>query len=255
MQKEVVVMSGLMHKELKQNWILIILTAVTALFTIFSPVIFSICIQGNSRHMAYENIRKNGDCIRVALCLIGYAVTGILQWITLKDNNPKNWAYFTASTPKGIKACVSAKYKMIVFMVIFQYLCCCFFNISFTSDANQVLKENMPELSYLFFIMLGVQLLLRAVEIPFTIKYGTKTGILIKAGMLLVIIIVINVLVAFNPGEIVIKVISLIVNEKEISNIMKPFIYFIGMILTTVFVLSYQISCKLNMKRVQQCDQ
>ena len=106
---------------------------------------------------------------------VGMAVQGSLF---LPDEN-RRWAYFIASTPKGDEGQVRSKYLAVLISTFAVNAICIFWD-----NLEGVIYPKYTSVTSIIYAATCVQLILRSIEIPFIVRFGTKRGLDIKAKML-----------------------------------------------------------------------
>lgn len=242
-------MTGYLYKELKQNRLYILLTAILVPVMIFLPLVVVMAGEKTMAKEAFLSFANTGIALRILFALAGFVSAFIIQTLTLKGDDKKMWGYFVASNPKGINGYVVIKYLFVAAMSLFFLVLGIGFDLAFTFITNYIGGISVPLMSEALLTMMFLMLLFNAVEIPFTIRFGEKRGSIIRTVIWLGIII--SVLVAFfiNPVEV-----SDIVNDflfsGKISSRMK-WILPIASILA--YGISCAVSCKLYIKGVMNC--
>ncbi len=239
-------MTGYLYKELKQNRLCILLTAILVPVMIFFPLVLVMIEEKTMAKESFLSFANNGMVLRIMFALVGFAAAYIIQTFTLKGDDKKLWGYFVASNPKGINGFVVTKYLFIAAMCLFFFVLGIGFDLAFTFITNYIGGISVPLMTDALFAMMFLMLLFNAVEIPFTIRFGEKRGSLIKT--IIGIGIVIIALLAFfiNPAGVSDVVNDFLFNGK-IPPLMK-WILSVGSVIA--YVISCAVSCKLYMKGV-----
>ena len=107
-----------------------------------------------------------------------------------------------------------------------------------------------------FVFLFYIQLFLRAVELPFFIRFGIKKGNLIKTIGLIALVVVFLILMLVNPGGMVENAFETIykLKSKEAMDTLTLLIGIFPVISVVGYYLSYEVSCRLYMKGVEQND-
>ena len=239
-------MTGYLYKELKQNRLYILLTAILVPVMIFLPLVVVMAGEKTMAKEAFLSFANTGIALRILFALAGFVSAFIIQTLTLKGDDKKMWGYFVASNPKGINGYVVIKYLFVAAMSLFFLVLGIGFDVAFTFITNYIGGISVPLMTEALLAMMFLMLLFNAVEIPFTIRFGEKRGSLIKT--IIGIGIVIIALLAFfiNPAGVSDVVNDFLFNGK-IPSLMK-WILPVGSVIA--YIISCAVSCKLYMKGV-----
>ena len=241
-------MKGYLYKEIKQNRLLIALTAILALCVVLLPMIIIIAEEKSMAREVFFAFAKIGIVFRVLCATLGFISVGAIQSFTLKGDDRKMWGYFVASNPKGIKGFIITKYGLIsAISVIYLALCtgCDAVLVLIAQLIGGVPAPFMAETHlYLFFS----QLFISAFDIPFTIRFGEKKGSSIKMIILTVIFSILIIILFTDPESIAIVFRNFFLNG-ELPTILR---WGTPIISIAAFVLSGLISSKLYLKGVEQ---
>ena len=108
-----------------------------------------------------------------------------IQISTFKEDEQKKWAYYISSSPLTGVGQVQAKYWFILATTFGLNL----FYI-FLDGINALIFPEAPSLMILIFIATTMILFLRAIEIPFIVRYGAKYGLWVKTFLFFTIVFV-----------------------------------------------------------------
>ena len=164
-------MWGLVYKDLilnKKNFRVLLLTA---LFMEAYPLL-AIWLTGTEE---FEN------SVASMLFSLGVMATFLtlgesIHISSFKEDEQKKWAYYINSSPLTGVGQVQAKYWFILattFGLNLLYI--------FIDGINLLIFPEAPPLTILIFMATTMILFLRAIEIPFVVRYGTKYGLWVKA--------------------------------------------------------------------------
>ena len=180
---------------------------------------------------------------------VGMAVQGSLF---LPDEN-RRWAYFIASTPKEDEGQVRSKYLAVLISTFAVNAICIFWD-----NLEGVIYPKYTSVTSIIYAAACVQLILRSIEIPFIVRFGTKRGLDIKAKMLLAVAFAVFVYLLF--GDISMFG-SLDKFWEWVTNVMKDptdtvltVFTVLGVLALPMFYASYRISVKLYMKGAEHYD-
>ncbi|MDE5620961.1 MAG: ABC-2 transporter permease [Ruminococcus sp.] len=180
-----------------------------------------------------------------------FLISGAFQGNMLKGDESKRWAYFITSTPM-MKKHIEAKYWFIMIISLSTVFITAIFDavsIFFNAESLQV------------FIMISfyIQLLMRAVEIPFCVRFGTSMGGYYRLGIFVLLLLVIGIYLLFGDlshfgsmdafYEWVFKALNGSIRTLQIFIAVTPFIS------TGMYYLSYKISCRLYLKGVENFEE
>ena len=247
-------MTGLIYKECKQNRFFLIATIVLPLFVFFLPVV--ILRRDGSLVMTVQRLTtEGGQTARILFIIIGCLVAGAMQTFTYMGDDSKKWSYFIASNPEGVKGYIYTKYMLILGMCMLFVFSMEMSDLLYGAFFFRVTKQSYQSMSTFFIVLFYFQLFLRAIDMPFMIRFGMKQGSMIKMLLLLVALFIILVVFAANPSTMIAfgkAIESLTRNEKE--NVMLVVTGLFPYVSIGTFVLSYKISCKLYRKGVEHYD-
>ena len=251
-------MTGFAYKEFKQNLMMLIGMLIFPALTSFvfcAWFINGIGIpseDGETVKMSLmESIRqRQGQGMWLLFLCIGFVMAGFLQGTEFNTDEKKSFAYFVTSTPEGVRGYIRTKYELVFVMMMLTLfsvqlgdwvmtLVCAAYGVEWFS-----LAEPMIMLSFL-------QMLLRAIEIPFTIRFGVKNGSTIKMIMLVIMVIAfLIVLAVFTDyiGELFVS------GTEKLSTLAKILLALFPVIAVGLYYLSYRLSVKLYLKGVERYD-
>lgn len=241
-------MKGYLYKEWKQNRILFLLTVIVAICVAFLPILLVMTREKSVTKEVFLAFAQKGILFQILCVILGLMMSLTLQDITLRNDDRRSWGYFVASNPKGVSGYIFTKYMMIALM------CMIFFAVSagcdyvFTLMAKNIGDIKIHAMTKILATLMFVQLLLQAVDIPFSIRFGVKKGNTIKCILYMSVIIIFILIFLINP-EGVANLISKIETDWELPKLGEWFLPIISIIL---YVISGMISCKLYLKGVNQ---
>lgn len=242
-------MTGLIYKEWRQNRLYIILTAVCGVTAGFIPIPM-ILLDGKGLQPLLE---EQGVIVRVVALLLGFLGTGALQNLAVRGDDRKAWSVFIASSPELAEGFLRIKYEMIFAMSVVMMSACLFFEQLLGAIVFDVTGKELTGISGVYMILVFLQLLLRAIDLPFIVRFGDKRGGMIKMISIVLLFIALTVVIMINPGDIVVKLANWI--ESGFDGDIVPFV--IGVFpfaAIGAYFLSYRISCRIYMKGAEQYD-
>lgn len=242
-------MTGLMYKECKQNRFFLLASAVLPLLVFFLPAI----IFRNNPDF-YMNA-ESGQAVRIFFIIVGYLLAGAMQTSTYIGDNSKKWGYFTASNPEGIKGYLYTKYMLILGMSMLFIFAMEMSEILYGTFFSSVTKQPYISMSSFYIILFYIQLFLRAIDLPFIVRFGIKQGSIIKIILFATALLVTVIIFAVSPSAMfafseVLE--NLISNENRNGMLVVTGLF--PYVSIGLFILSYKISCKLYMKGVEHYD-
>lgn len=193
------IMKGYLYKELKQNRFFLSLAGLLAVSVAFLPIIIVMTEEKTMAKEAFLVFAQGGTGFRILCALAAVAVMLIIQTFILKGDDKKLWGYFVASNPKGIKGFVFTKYGFILAVNVVYLVLCSLSDLVFTFIANYIAGISVPLMAGVYITLFFFQLLLCAVDIPFTIRFGDKKGSSVKTIIMIVLLIILILVWFLNP--------------------------------------------------------
>ena len=242
-------MTGLIYKEWRQNRLYIILAAVCGMAAVFIPIPM-ILLDGKGLQSLAE---EQGMIVRVAALLLGFLGAGALQNLALRGDDHKEWRIFIASSPETAEGFLRVKYEMIFAMSVLAVSATVFFDQLLGAAVFDAAGKALPDISGVYLVLVYIQIALRAIDLPFIIRFGDKRGSMIKMIVIVLLFITVTVVIMINPDDMVVKLANLVEKGFDGDTVtliagLFPFAA-IG-----AYFLSYRISCRIYMKGVEQND-
>ena len=250
LKKEGKLMNGLLYKEFRQNRFTLLICAGLALVFLVLPIQALFEELGDVESLdTYMMVMKRGFSIIV------FFVGSTAQSMFFKSDEVKKYAYFSASTPEGVEGTLWRKYTAVFMLTGICFIYCYIVDAVFC-----IFAENSSVIS-LVILIIYAQIFLRAIEIPFWVRFGANRGSMVKAAFVLVIWFAVILYALFGDLSIL--------NENLEDEIMEALLKFMeGDVPDWVFLvqgifpfaaaalyyLSYKISCKLYLKGVEEFD-
>lgn len=249
-------MTGLLYKECRQNRWFLLLTVAIAFLVMFFPIVFMMTGENIAVGEAFREVGSGKSALRTVFIVIGLMFIGAMQGMTLMGDDTKSWALFVASNPQGIKGYLYNKYLLIFAMsglllvseIVADYL--------FGTIAYCLNRQEVGVMSDTFIFLFYVQIFLRAIELPFFVRFGIKKGNLIKTITLITLVVAFFVLLLLNPGGMVENIFDAIYSFKN-NQSTDMLVLLVGMfpvVSMVAYYLSYRLSCRFYMKGVEQYD-
>ena len=232
-------MTGLVYKEWKQNrWFILSMILCGAL-----PLVF----------LLEKDIIGDINTVRTFGTICAFLVAGGLQTLVLRGDDRKLWGYWITSTSDGCKGFLRVKYEMVFGMAVLFMFSLQMFDGLLCAVAFDIGTTEIKDLSNISVPLIFVQLLLRAVDTPFTLRYGNKKGSLIKLIYSLVFTIIISAMILTNICNFSIALFETAEKLFSGDNLSMVFGVFSVSVLV-IYFLSYRISCRIYLKGVEQYD-
>lgn len=198
-----------------------------------------------------EDISMFMQLYAILAIVVLFFITGAFQGNMLKNDESKRWAYFITSTPM-LKKHIEAKYWFILiisFGIVF---------ITSILDALNCMVTGSATLQMIIIFIFCIQIIMRSIEIPFLVRFGSDMGGYYKAGVLVLICLIALIYYLFgdlshfgsadNFYEWILNSLSGENMTFMIIVAVLPFIAF-GM-----YYLSYKVSCKLYLKGAENFE-
>lgn len=160
-------MTGLLYKELKIHCkhLLAFVIAITAY-----PAIMMIMIATQG-----EEVGPEGSLIFGLSAFVAFLIGGYFEDILLSDDERKKWAYYVTSTPTGIKGQIGSKYLFTLLFAMFILTL-----LLLTNGLGMDLNDGFVNSSGIAVVLFYLQLLMRSIEFPLIVRFGGKTGNMVK---------------------------------------------------------------------------
>ena len=251
--------TGFFYKELKQNRLLIILTALLPLILLMFNymILYLMAVTGENKPAFSDVLADRENMIfRFLMITVGaYVASGLIAGIFSGDDR-KPYAYFTVSTPQGVKGSLYYKY-FLTFAMNGLFMVSSIFAGSIYDTLYYVITgaEN-TSLNKLYLVIFFLLLAICALDIPFMIRFGQKKGSYIKTALMLGISTILVVAFDYLPDSVKDKFMNLLsaVMGGEISDNMMLGISFVLILCAAAYYLSYRFSCKLFRKGMDGYD-
>lgn len=180
-----------------------------------------------------------------------FLISGAFQGNMLKEDESRRWAYFITSTPM-LKKHIEAKYWFIMIISLSTIFIVSVF------DAINCIFFDTQSLQLLIMILFYLQIFMRAIEIPFLVRFGTNMGGYYKAGVLVLVLLIVGIYFLFGDlshfgtmddfYEWFFDAMNGGVKALEIFYAIFPYIA------VTAYYLSYKLSCRLYLKGAENFE-
>ena len=234
-------MTGLVYKEWKQNrWFILsmILCGLVPLFVLL---------------LLHSEISDIGETpLRIGGLIAGFLAAGALQMLVLRGDDRKLWGYWITASADGYKGFLRVKYEMIFAMIVLFLFTLQCVDRGYCAAAADMGMTEVGEISGIAVLLSFVQILLRAVDIPFVYRFGSKKGSLIKLICLIVLAIILLAMLILNTERL--DTVTQM-GKKVFSVQNSSLILSVGLVIClALYYLSYHITCRLYLKGVEQYD-
>ncbi|MBR1382897.1 MAG: ABC-2 transporter permease, partial [Ruminococcus sp.] len=169
-------MTGLVYKEWKQNrWFIL-----SMILCGFAPLIVMLLLRR-------EISSASDTALRIGGLIAGFLIAGALQMLVLRGDDRKLWGYWITATPDGYRGFLRVKYEMIFAMIVLLLFTLQCVDRGYCAVAADMGKTDIAEVSGIAVLLCFVQILLRAIDIPFVYRFGSKKGSFVKLICLIVL--------------------------------------------------------------------
>lgn len=234
-------MTGLVYKEWKQNrWFIL-----SMILCGFSPLIVLLLLRGEIPDIGEAALRISG-------MIAGFLTAGALQMLCLRGDDRKLWGYWITATADGYKGFLRVKYEMIFGMIVLFLFTLQCVDRGYCAVAADMGTAEVGEISGIAVLLCFVQILLRAIDIPFVYRFGSKKGSFVKLICLIVLTIILLALLILNTEryDAIIAICKKVLGGQNSSLILS-----VGLVVClALYYLSYRITCRLYLKGVEQYD-
>ncbi len=251
--------TGYLYKELKQNRLFIILTALLPLILLmFNYMMLYVTAVTDENKPVFSDVLADSEnmIIRLLMTAVGaYAASGLIAGIFGGDDR-KLYAYFTVSTPQGVRGSLYYKYFLAFAMNGLFMVGSIFAGSIYDTLYYVITGVESTSLNKLYLVIFFLLMAICALDIPFMIRFGQKKGSYIKTALMLGISTILVVAFDYLPDPIkdeLIKLFSAVMGGK-ISDNMTLCISFAPILCVAMYYLSYKFSCKLFMRGVDGYD-
>ena len=234
-------MTGLVYKEWKQNrWFILSMIPCS-----FAPLLALLLLR--EQITSVDNI-----ALRIGGLIAGFLAAGALQLLVLRGDDRKLWGYWITATADGYKGFLRVKYEMIFGMIVLFLFSLQFVDMGYCAVAADMGMTDAGSISDIALLLGFVQILVRATDIPFTYRFGSKKGGFIKLICTVTLAILLCVVLILNVDNMdkIMDMGKTIFIEHTSSLILS-----LGLVVCLgLYYLSYRITCKLYLKGVEQYD-
>lgn len=241
-------MKGLAYKEWVQNrWFIL-----SMILLGFMPVLMMFLLRDTMTAAEIADDATGFFKLRTIGVVIAFLASGLLEsMVIIRSDDRKLWGYFISSTEEGYRGFIRVKYEMVYIMIVMASMSLMIVDqitVLFLNDTRHIAADSTQNI---ISVLTVFQLLLRAVDFPFIIRFGEKKGNIIKLIMLLSIFIILIILVMTDAGGINVKLydaVSVLISDRNALLAVSS----AGVVVLAVYYLSYRISCRLYLKGVEE---
>ena len=234
-------MTGLVYKEWKQNrWFILSMIPCS-----FAPLLALLLLR--EQITSVDNI-----ALRIGGLIAGFLAAGALQLLVLRGDDRKLWGYWITATPDGYNGFLRVKYEMIFAMIVLFLFTLQCVDRGYCAFAADMGNTEVAEISGIAVLLCFVQILLRAIDIPFVYRFGSKKGSFVKLICMIVLTIILLALLFLNIDRLD----TFFDTCKKVFSVQNsPLILSVGLVLClALYYISYRITCRLYLKGVEQYD-
>ena len=192
------------------------------------------------------------DVEQVKAMVDRFLAAGALQMLVLRGDDRKLWGYWITASADGYRGFLRVKYEMIFAMIVLFLFTLQCVDRGYCAAAADMGMTGVGEISGIAVLLCFVQILLRAIDIPFVYRFGSKKGSLIKLICLIVLAIILLAMLILNTERFD----TIIEMGKKVFSVQNSsLILSVGlMVCLSLYYLSYRITCRLYLKGVEQYD-
>lgn len=244
-------MKGFLYKELLQSRFRLALTVLTALCTVFLPLVLIIIDDEEASRGVLYTLANDGGLLRGAIIVLGVIASWIItEWMPSGDRT-KKWCYFTASTPSGIGGYMCSKYIFMALQSAMYFAFCIGFSYLLRFIGDSVGGYDIPTFAKLFVAMFFMQLVSIAVDFPFSVRFGDKAGGIIKIAMYMSLA-VIAMLVFLNSPDRLLSGIEKLIKKLIAGDFPSCFKFILASGAVLLYALSGVLSRFLYLKGIEK---
>ena len=229
-------MKGWIYKEIRQRWLYLLTVLFLSIMPFINLEIFSWTFDDAQVYKVFY----------LAETMAIIAGTGFIQMMMFSGDERKSFGYFTVSTPDGFRAFLFNKYRLILIMMALFFIGTVIAGLVYDpyfvgwSIINRVRKALIP--------VLCIQLIIRAIDIPFVYRFGTQRGNTVKViSLILLAFVALIMLILTDDTE---KIMDTARSVLKIFGSLSSWPVFIACSML-IYYLSYRITCCLYLKGVE----
>ena len=185
-------MLGFLYKDIRTNrkWILIMILVLTFL-NLFAP--FALIFGDSKGGVKSSEITMLLTGFFAAMSLSSFLCVGGFAMNFVQTDERKKWGYYVVSLPGGIIKQVVSKYIFTAGILMLTLGLCSGVNAIF-----RLIWDETPSAYGITLTLFAIELIMRAVEMPCIIAFGSKIGTQVKGGLIAVIVFAIVIYLLFG---------------------------------------------------------
>lgn len=250
--------TGMLYMELVHNRLVLILTAaVPVLLTALPFCILAAGVITGSQTVEDMFEMATNVFVRGFMSAMGiFIVSGMMSEI-FRGDDKKLRAYFVISSPVGVKGFMYNKYVVTLMMNLI-YMISGIFADELLATVNYFVTGKALKSGMASFYLMGVFLLMMisAFDIPFTVRYGSKRGSLVKMTVMLSLCTALTAVFSFLPDGVRDNLMDTAASvlDGSANDLLLLALSVFPYIAFGAFLYSYKISCRLFMKGADKYD-
>lgn len=243
-------MWGLIYKDIITNKkaLLFSLFAMLVTFVLFSLPLFII-------EDAEDNIDGVSQMIALLISVCSFLFLLDIPTTLIKSDESARWSAFVAASESTVKGQMQSKYVLsfitLVFTVNFLYFALFIDDMILYSAAG---VTGMTALTNITILAAFLILMYWAVEIPFTVYFGSKTGGMIKTVFFSLITLGIIIYGLYGKEKISFEKLFDIIFAEVTDKVTLLILFAIEIGAAVMYYLSYRLSCKLYLKGAENFE-
>ena len=202
-----------------------------------------------------EFLRSNYVLVELIFYYLLFAIAGASQQGIFASDERKIWAEYIASTPMLVKGQVASKYLFsLCYSAAALLLCVVEAVISSTICGMNSGAAAIP------FLILFIQLIMRAVEFPFDVRFTSKHGNTYRSIFFFIFFFIVLVyalfgdLSVFSSFETLVARLGQFLDNMNASAVFLACMIILSLVSVTMYYFSYRISCRLYTKGAEGYD-
>lgn len=249
---------GLLYKELRQNRLILILTAAAPILLTAYPFCFAaIGVMTGDTKIDGLFETATDSIIRILMWAVGIFVASGLMSEVFRGDDKKLWAYFIVSTPQGVKGFLYRKYVMTLMLNLI-YMVSWILADSLLATLNYFVtgEELMANMQMLYLVGVYLLLSVSALDIPFMVRYGSKKGSIIKMISMLSLCTAGVAVFSILPRDVQDKLMEIATSviDGEANEVLLLTLSLLPYLVFAAFLFSYRVACRVFMKGVNEYD-
>ena len=229
-------MLGFIYKDIRTNRTHIaVILLVLAFFNILFPIAF--LINGDDNGIESSGLFVTGAFAMMIFC--SFLIVGAFAMNFVQTDERKKWGFYVVSLPSGKRNQVVAKYIFVAGMFGLTFCIVIVTNLIFKAISSMA-----PDILSITVVLLGIELIMKAIEMPCIIAFGSKIGTQVKGGLMALILVAAAIYAMFGD-------LSWIGSEESFWESIFKFISDFkfsrfGIILLLIGIPAYIISCLIS---------